>query len=70
MIFFLLAYFIFLILFIGYSAAGIYHLLRFGYVGDLTRPVLWIYVAISVFIILLSLILIVQRNWTISLMSP
>lgn len=63
MIYLLLAYFLFLIIFIGYSAAGLYHLLRYGYVGDLTRPVLWIYVAIGIFIILFSLILIVQREW-------
>lgn len=50
-------YILILLVFASYSAIGIYHLWRFGYIGDLTRPVIVIYVAISLFIIIYSFIL-------------
>jgi hypothetical protein len=53
----ILVYFLILLVFAGYSAIGIYHLWRFGYVGDLTRPVIFIYVIISVSIIIYSFVL-------------
>ena len=59
MIYFFISYFILLIAFIGYSAAGIYHLWRFGYVGDLTRPMIVIYCLASAAIISVSLTLMI-----------
>ena len=38
MLYILLIYFIFLAAYLIYSAVAIYHLWRFGYVGDLTKP--------------------------------
>ncbi len=64
MIILLIVYVLLLIAYVGYSAAGIYHLLRFGYVGDLTRPAILVYVAISVFVILFTFILIFSREWS------
>lgn len=65
MIYLLIIYFIILVAFIAYSAAGIYHLSRFGYVGDLTKPAIFVYSFLSLTVILLSLILIAARDWTV-----
>ena len=64
-IFILVAYIIFLLGFIIYSAIGIYHLWRFGYVGDLTKPVIIIYSIIAILIIILSVVLIGFKPWPI-----
>lgn len=58
MIFLLIIYLIFLAAYLIYSAIAIYHLWRFGYVGDLTKLAIIIYVIISVLIIVFTLILI------------
>ena len=65
MIFLLIIYFVLLLAFIFFSASVIYHLFRFGYVGDLTRPVAILYTVISLIIIIISLILILTRNWPV-----
>jgi len=57
----MLFYGLFLVAYVGYSAVGIYHLWRFGYVGDATRPVIIIYSTLSVLIVVLSLVLIFIR---------
>lgn len=59
----LIVYFILLIAFIIFSVAAIYHLNRFGYVGDLTRPVIAIYIVISIIVIAVTLVLISTRSW-------
>lgn len=59
-----LIYFIFLIAYGAYSVAGIYHLWRFGYVGDLTRPAIVLYCLASAGVILFSLLLIASRDWS------
>ena len=63
MIFLVISYLIFLAGFIIFSLAGIYHLRRFGYVGDFTHPVIISYVILSAIIIILTLITITFRSW-------
>lgn len=63
MIFLLIAYFLFLVIYLIYSVIAIYHLWRFGYVGDLTKPAIIFYIIISVAIIVISLIIILIRPW-------
>lgn len=58
----LIAYLIFLLLFGAYSAAAIYHLNRFGFVGDFTRPATIIYIVVSAAIIGLSIFLMFYFN--------
>lgn len=60
----LICYFIFLLGFIAFSASGIYHLWRFGYVGDLTKPAMIFYIAISISVIIITIIAISIRSWT------
>ena len=59
MLYLFVFYLLFLIAFVAYSAAGIYHLWRFGFVGDLTRPMIVFYSLIGIIIIIISLVLIV-----------
>lgn len=66
MTYLLILYFVFLLGFMAYSAAGIYHLWRFGYAGDLTRPIIIIYSFLATFIIIVSLIAILTRDWSIA----
>ena len=61
--FLLILYILFLLGYIIYSVIAIYHLWRFGYVGDLTKPAIVFYIAISLVIIALSFILIATRQW-------
>lgn len=49
-------YIVFLACFVIYSIAGIYHLWRYGYSGDLSKVIIVVYTLISVFIIVASLI--------------
>ncbi len=63
MVYILTAYIIFLLAFIIYSAVGIYHLWRFGYVGDLTKPVVITYSVLALLIIIMSIILISLEQW-------
>ncbi|PIU24486.1 hypothetical protein COT12_00770 [Candidatus Berkelbacteria bacterium CG08_land_8_20_14_0_20_39_8] len=63
MIFLLICYFISLLIFAAFSASGIYHLWRFGYVGDLTKPVIFLYVAVSITTIILTLTIMSFRSW-------
>jgi hypothetical protein len=64
MAYFLLFYFVFLIGFAIFSVAGMYHLWRFGYVGDLTKPALIIYIVLSSIVIIVSIILILTYSWS------
>ncbi|MFA5157585.1 MAG: hypothetical protein WC451_00115 [Patescibacteria group bacterium] len=64
MTFLIIAYVVFLLAFLIYSASGIYHLWRFGYVGDLTKPAIVIYVIISGSVIILTLFAMSLRSWT------
>jgi hypothetical protein len=63
MIYLLVAYIIFLVGFVIYSTAGIYHLWRFGYVGDLTKPAIIIYLVISSVIITFSILILFSYSW-------
>jgi len=65
MVYLLLIYFIFLLLFAVYSIIGIYHLWRFGYVGDLTKPAIVLYLIFSLAIIALTFLLIFSRPWPV-----
>ena len=60
----LIVYIVFLIAFIIYSASGIYHLWRFGYVGDLTKPAIVAYVVLSGSLIVLTLLTMSSRSWS------
>lgn len=62
MTYIIIPYLIFLVGFIIYSMAGIYHLWRFGYSGDLTKVVIIIYLFLSTAIIAASLLLISART--------
>jgi hypothetical protein len=55
-------YLLFVLVFLVYSAAGIYHLWRFGYSGDLSKAVIYIYSLVSIVIIILSLVFL-SLNW-------
>lgn len=63
MVYILFAYIVFLVGFVVYSAIGIYHLWRFGYVGDLTKPAIVIYSILVLLIIIISIILISFQQW-------
>jgi hypothetical protein len=52
----IIIYALFLLGFLIYSAAGIYHLWRFGYSGDMSKVIIFIYSIISVSIIIASLV--------------
>lgn len=65
MLYFLILYIIFIVIFLIYSAMGIYHLWRFGYVGDFTKPVIIIYSVLAAAIIIFSLVLILTRQWPV-----
>jgi hypothetical protein len=54
MIFILTFYIIFLLLIAVYSFFAIYHLNRFGYVGDLTKPVIIFYLIIVAIIVIVT----------------
>jgi len=66
MILLLVSYFIFLIGFAIFSAAGIYHLWRFGYIGDLTQPAIIFYIVVSAGVIALTIVAICFRSWPIT----
>ncbi|MDD3086454.1 MAG: hypothetical protein PHH45_00690 [Patescibacteria group bacterium] len=59
----LISYIIFVIGFIAFSASGIYHLWRFGYIGDMTKPAIYIYIFMSASIIVLTFFAISFRSW-------
>jgi len=61
MIYLIIAYLIFIVSFVVYSAAGIYHLWRFGYSGDLSKVIIVIYSLITLAIIVVSLFLLSFR---------
>jgi hypothetical protein len=65
MAFILIAYFIFIIGYIIYSVAGIYHLWRFGYIGDLTKPAVIFYIIASSIVIIFTVTLILFRPWPV-----
>ena len=57
------AYAIFLIVFLIYSLIGSYHLRRFGYAGDLTKPVILFYTIISTAVIIVTVLAIVYESY-------
>lgn len=63
MLFLLIFYIVFLLGYIIFSGIAVYHLNRFGYVGDLTRPIIVIYLLLSVAIIIASIIFISSLSW-------
>ena len=63
MAYLLFIYLIFILVFSVYSAIGIYHLWRFGYIGDLTKPVIFAYIGAVVLILIITTILIFTRPW-------
>ena len=63
MIYILIFYLIILVAYAAYSIAAIYHLWRFGFVGDLTKKAIIIYLILSTVVIVTSLILILTRAW-------
>lgn len=69
MAYFLLIYIVYVILFLIFSIVGIYHLWRFGYVGDLTKPAIITYVILVGLVLIVSMILILTHSWTIGINS-
>lgn len=57
----IILYFASLLCFIIFSVAGVYHLWRFGYSGDLSKPAIIIYTLASAAVVLFSLFLISIR---------
>ena len=53
---FIVIYFIFLLAYLIFSLAGVYHLRRFGYAGDLTKTIIIVYTLLSVAVIVLSVV--------------
>jgi hypothetical protein len=51
-------YSVFLLVFLIFSVAGIYHLWRFGYAGDLSKSMIAVYSIIVIGIIISSIFLI------------
>jgi hypothetical protein len=66
MLIILLFYIVYLIGFVVYSILGVYHLWRFGYIGDLTKPVITAYIVVSSIVILFSIVIILTRQWPVS----
>jgi len=58
-----ISYFVFLVGFAIFSASGLYHLWRFGYVGDLTKPAIIIYLISSIAVIVITVIAMSLRSW-------
>ena len=69
MIIVVVAYLVFLLLYLIFSVAAVYHLWRFGYVGDLTKTAIIIYVLLSAIVIAISLVSISTVNWSAELIS-
>lgn len=67
MVIVIVAYLVFVILYLIFSVAAIYHLWRFGYVGDLTKTAIIIYVISSVVVLAISLMAIITAEWTTGL---
>lgn len=63
MAYLLVIYILYVILFLIFSVLGLYHLYRYGYIGDLTKPVIASYIIIAISLILLSIVLIALRPW-------
>ncbi|HLC43744.1 MAG TPA: hypothetical protein VJK08_01275 [Patescibacteria group bacterium] len=51
-------YGLFIIAFAIFSIVGIYHLRRFGYAGDLTKPAILLYSLLSLLVIVISFVVI------------
>ena len=62
-----ISYFVFLVGFAIFSASGLYHLWRFGYVGDLTKPVITTYIILVTLVIIVSITLILTHSWPIGI---
>lgn len=63
-IYLVLFYILFLLLFLGFSAAGLYHLIRFGYAGDLTKPVAIFYIVFSAIVIIITILFLLGLDWS------
>jgi hypothetical protein len=57
------AYALFLIAFLIFSLIGSYHLRRFGYAGDLTKPVILFYTVISTAVIIVTILAIIFESY-------
>jgi hypothetical protein len=57
-------YLVFLFAFAVYSAMGVYHLLRFGYVGDLTKAAAVVYSLASIVVIVVSIVLLLSQSFS------
>lgn len=60
MVYLIVGYLVFILVFLVFSVAGIYHLNRYGYAGDLSKPVVILYTIVALCIIVSSLIFIVS----------
>lgn len=60
MVYLITFYSVFIIAFLVFSVAGIYHLNRYGYAGDLSKPMIVLYSIVSLSIIAVSFVLIIN----------
>lgn len=69
MVYIIIIYILLLLIYFVYSFAAVYHLFRYGYAGDLTRPIALIYIILSAVIIIFTIIFLLGRDWSNSLIS-
>ena len=62
LIYLIIVFILFLVAFISFSVMAFYHLRRFGFVGDLTKPVMFVYSVIAILIIAISILLLIANN--------
>ncbi|PIS07675.1 hypothetical protein COT78_02235 [Candidatus Berkelbacteria bacterium CG10_big_fil_rev_8_21_14_0_10_43_13] len=58
-----IAYALFVIAFLIFSLIGNYHLRRFGYAGDLTKPVILFYTVVSTAVIIATILAIIYKSF-------
>jgi hypothetical protein len=63
LLFFLIAYLIFLAVWLVLSATALYHMFRFGFISGVTYGAIFLYVAVCVIILSFSARLILTIDW-------
>lgn len=59
MIYIIISYLAFVLIFSVFSYFALYHIWRFGFVGDITKRVIYGYILMSIAIVVFTLILII-----------
>lgn len=64
MIILLIAYVVFLLALSVFAGSAVYHALRFGFLGDHTRPAVFVYLTVMVLLIVVSFVFLGTANFT------